>query len=465
MRREEIIAKGAYTAPQFGELVSVKQFIMLRQKGEKYLLLRLCNDRSERVDSVCFRVLQYDVKGNLVGTETVVNKRVSAEGGEDFAPDNKIKLNHACIDFVVEMVSATYGNYTYRLHDGELTATYEERDPVKDAPVDKARLARKLRGQSGQVSVKTLSAPKLLVSSMAVVLLIVGLFAFLQLKNFMATEEFFTLASVEYRFATENREDGPIVITGYKGKAGNIIVPASIEGHAVAGIDDGAFAGRMLHTVTIRGEASIGRGAFADCRHLAKVDMPLVTEIGTEAFRGCSALGSVTLHKDVTAIHASTFEGCRSLTEVQLPEGLTTLGAKAFKDCVQLTSVTLPVTVQTLGENAFENCRVLDSLTIPFMGETREAVAGLGYLFGGNQQVPSSLKTVVITGTLEGMSREEAADLVKQNGGKVTGSVSKKTTFLLAGEAAGSKLTKAQELGIPVLTLEECRDIQALPAE
>ena len=69
--------------------------------------------------------------------------------------------------------------------------------------------------------------------------------------------------------------------------------------------------------------------------------------------------------------------------------------------------------------------------------------------------LPLSGQTVVITGTLEGMSREEAADLGKQNGGKVTGSVSKKTTFLLAGEAAGSKLTKAQELGIPVLTLEE----------
>lgn len=69
--------------------------------------------------------------------------------------------------------------------------------------------------------------------------------------------------------------------------------------------------------------------------------------------------------------------------------------------------------------------------------------------------LPLSGQTVVITGTLPGMSREEAADLVKQNGGKVTGSVSKKTTFLLAGEAAGSKLTKAQELGIPVLSLEE----------
>lgn len=69
--------------------------------------------------------------------------------------------------------------------------------------------------------------------------------------------------------------------------------------------------------------------------------------------------------------------------------------------------------------------------------------------------LPLSGQTVVITGTLPDMSREEAADLVKQNGGKVTGSVSKKTTFLLAGEAAGSKLTKAQELGIPVLSLEE----------
>ena len=71
------------------------------------------------------------------------------------------------------------------------------------------------------------------------------------------------------------------------------------------------------------------------------------------------------------------------------------------------------------------------------------------------EDLPLSGQTVVITGTLPGMSREEAAQLVEQNGGKVTGSVSKKTSFLLAGEAAGSKLTKAQQLGIPVLSLEE----------
>ena len=53
------------------------------------------------------------------------------------------------------------------------------------------------------------------------------------------------------------------------------------------------------------------------------------------------------------------------------------------------------------------------------------------------------------------MSREEASKLITDNGGKVTGSVSKKTSFLLAGEAAGSKLIKAESLGIPVLSLED----------
>jgi DNA ligase (NAD+) len=56
----------------------------------------------------------------------------------------------------------------------------------------------------------------------------------------------------------------------------------------------------------------------------------------------------------------------------------------------------------------------------------------------------------VLTGTLS-ISREEAAETIRRLGGKVTGSVSKKTTHLLAGEEAGSKLEKARELGVPVL--------------
>ena len=64
-------------------------------------------------------------------------------------------------------------------------------------------------------------------------------------------------------------------------------------------------------------------------------------------------------------------------------------------------------------------------------------------------------KTLVVTGTLETMSRNEAEDLIVKNGGKASKSVSKKTSYVVAGAAAGSKLTKAQSLGVPVLTEQE----------
>ncbi len=64
-------------------------------------------------------------------------------------------------------------------------------------------------------------------------------------------------------------------------------------------------------------------------------------------------------------------------------------------------------------------------------------------------------KTFVVTGTLPTLGRKEAEELIRANGGRVSGSVSGKTSYVLAGEAAGSKLTKAAELGIPVITEDE----------
>lgn len=66
-------------------------------------------------------------------------------------------------------------------------------------------------------------------------------------------------------------------------------------------------------------------------------------------------------------------------------------------------------------------------------------------------------KTFVITGTLPTMSRDEAAKFIESNGGKVASSVSKKTTYLVEGEAAGSKAVKARELGIAIINEDELR--------
>jgi DNA ligase (NAD+) len=68
-------------------------------------------------------------------------------------------------------------------------------------------------------------------------------------------------------------------------------------------------------------------------------------------------------------------------------------------------------------------------------------------------------KILVLTGTLATLSRKEAEELVVKNGGKVSSSVSKKTSFVVAGEAAGSKLDAAQKLGVPVITEDAFREM------
>jgi DNA ligase (NAD+) len=77
----------------------------------------------------------------------------------------------------------------------------------------------------------------------------------------------------------------------------------------------------------------------------------------------------------------------------------------------------------------------------------------------GQQQSMQPLlgKTAVVTGTLNGMSRDEASDWLRSLGASVSSSVSSKTSFLLAGSDAGSKLTKAQDLGVEVLSLQDLK--------
>ena len=82
-----------------------------------------------------------------------------------------------------------------------------------------------------------------------------------------------------------------------------------------------------------------------------------------------------------------------------------------------------------------------------------------------DQRVEQTLEglTIVVTGTLEGFSRDSAKEAIVSRGGKATGSVSKKTNYLVAGENAGSKETKARDLGVRILS--EAEFVQLLDGE
>ena len=141
--------------------------------------------------------------------------------------------------------------------------------------------------------------------------------------------------------------------------------------------------------------------------------------------------------------------GIRQVGEVAAEEiagkmrTLDNLFAATFEDFASIKdigTITATALVEFFADSATkELCERLKSLGLntEATGEER------GELFAG--------LTFVLTGTLPTMTRDEASAIIKQNGGKVSGSVSKKTSYVLAGEEAGSKLTKAKELGVNII--------------
>ena len=148
---------------------------------------------------------------------------------------------------------------------------------------------------------------------------------------------------------------------------------------------------------------SIGSDAFRNCRGLTSVTIPdSVTSIGSSAFRNCSGLTSVTIPDSVESIGSYAFYGCSGLMSVHItdianwcgisfgnlygnpllyaknlffnglvienltiPDGVTSIGRNAFRGCSGLTSVTIPNSVTSIGDSAFSGCSGLTSVTMP----------------------------------------------------------------------------------------------------
>ncbi|MEI8002320.1 MAG: NAD-dependent DNA ligase LigA [Actinomycetes bacterium] len=130
--------------------------------------------------------------------------------------------------------------------------------------------------------------------------------------------------------------------------------------------------------------------------------------------------------------------------------------ARAFGDLDRITAATVDdlVEIEGIGDVIAESIHA--ALTAPANRRVLDALRAAGLDLTSPTAAPATEgaftgRTFVLTGTLEGTTRDAAAALIEAQGGKVTGSVSKKTSYVVVGASPGSKLAKAEQLGVPVL--------------
>ena len=145
--------------------------------------------------------------------------------------------------------------------------------------------------------------------------------------------------------------------------------------------------------------------------------------------------------------------------------GIRQVGSKAAKvlaatfgslDALQNAALEDLTAVPDIGETTAQN--ILDYFASPQSQDLIERLREAGVNFLSTNRITDTRfagKTFVLTGALSLFTREEATEKIESLGGKAASSVSKKTTYVVAGENAGSKLKKANELGIPVLSEQE----------
>ena len=112
---------------------------------------------------------------------------------------------------------------------------------------------------------------------------------------------------------------------------------------------------------------------------------------------------------------------------------------------------------EVMAKSIFEFFR--EEQTIDLIKKLKQAGLNMESLEEQSTDLRFEGMTFVLTGTLSKYSRNEASDIIEKLGGKTSGSVSKKTTYVLAGEDAGSKLTKAQSLGVAIITESEFEEM------
>jgi len=188
--------------------------------------------------------------------------------------------------------------------------------------------------------------------------------------------------ATDFRYELNKAGDG-VVITGYIGKGGDIVIPAEIEGMPVVEFRSsvsGGFADSNAYFKWIWNKDEAGKQTaikkgevrkpitsivFPDSMVIfsARGDPPLFKNDG--AFESCTELKSVVLPKKMDVIPGMFSNNLPKLVSVKMPESVEWIGPSAFAGCSALKSITIPDGVKTIDMHAFSNCKSLTSIKIP----------------------------------------------------------------------------------------------------
>ena len=391
-----VISKGSYTQFRFNEFISVRQYLLIREEGKKYLLLKLSNDAAETVTGLKLVIEQIDVRGACIEKSRIEWTDVNGQPGEKFVAKDKIPLRENCMEVKIHLVGATFGDYTYAVKSNELVVTYDKKQEKNTADY-----SSRTRGEKAVAYERKFKLPVALAILSIIVLICSFAFTFTQLSSFKKTENSFRWNDVRYEFIDGNKEDGaPIRITEYLGHQKDIVIPKDIEGYPITEISSGVFYGKdQLQTIDIRAEVTLEYRAFANCANLREVKLTGVTVVGERAFENCGKLKTV-VAGNLEQIGHYAFVDCNALTTLNISheEKVLKIGYGAFYACSDLRKITLDQVVSYPdGEILFRDSARVQELYLRHYNSAlyeTETNKTLCYMFG-DQALPA-LTTVTI---------------------------------------------------------------------
>ncbi|MBE7079874.1 MAG: leucine-rich repeat domain-containing protein [Clostridiales bacterium] len=337
MENTKVISKGSYSTFRFNDFVSVKQYLLIREKNEKYLLLKFCNDAQDTVTGLKLTIDQLDVRGVCVEKSHVEWNNLNGLAGSQFVAPEKIPLRENCVEVKINLIGAVYGEYTYSVKSNELVVVYDKKTVEKHEDY-----SINTQGEKVVIHERKFKRPFSIVAASIGVILCAMAGTLIHLYNFKNVERRFLWDGLQYEFTTADKEVGaPIRVVGYTGTEPDLIIPAELEGYPVVSVSSSAFRGNSnIRSLKIEANVEIANNAFENCHNLATVELSNVTKVGDEAFYWCSSLRDVTIN-NVPSIGKRAFMNCQSMRTLTITgdKQVLTMGNEAFAYCTSLKTV------------------------------------------------------------------------------------------------------------------------------